>query len=557
MTHPSHEALWEELHRLFIEQHEQRLDAAGQARLESLVCEDPVAEQIYAELLLDAATLRAWSASLASAPPLLLHAPASVGESGLPPTTGWLNRPIVFSLTSAGVFIAALLLVLAQWNLPLWRDAAREPPVVARVLQSRDALWDAASLSKGVPPSALQAGRTIELLQGAVTVQFGSGAVALVEGPAVLTPHAQNAMRLHNGKLAAHVPPQAAGFWVNTPSADVIDLGTEFSVEVRWRDAAAGAEDHRETEVHVLQGSVQVHPLPKGTRRSARLMTAGSAAVFRNSSSQGLYVEEKKMNRAIFLSLALALAASQSDSAHAVSIFNGGNLAVAGNWSSGLPTSVNPGEINVNGTTPGATIGFGAGSVVNFLGGNLTDPNPAATTGPAFNLVSGTWNQSGGSIVSRFFLSNGANTVYNISGGLIAVKPAVNSQLGIANGGTLNISGSAVLDATGAGSGFLILSGANPGVINFAPGWTGSFTAPRFRNASTPMDWFSVITNNPSVFRYNGAPLTEEILNTRFVISNNGTTLSMVPEPSSALLLGAGGLVFAAGFRLRRRSPKA
>src|SRR5690606_29068392 len=134
-------------------------------------------------------------------------------------------------------------------------------------------------------------------------------------------------------------------------------------VEVTRHGAATEQRDNLATEVHVLQGRLQVQLGLNDEGGVPHVMTTGKAAVFRNSLSQGFYVEEKKMNRAIFVGLALAVAAAEMDSAKAVTIFNGGNIHQSANWSSGLPTSSNPGEINVDGTLHNATIALGVGSV--------------------------------------------------------------------------------------------------------------------------------------------------------------------------------------------------
>jgi hypothetical protein len=55
--------------------------------------------------------------------------------------------------------------------------------------------------------------------------------------------------RLDAGRASANVPEQARGFVIHTPSSYIRDLGTAFAVEVR---------DGRETDLHVLEGEVEV-----------------------------------------------------------------------------------------------------------------------------------------------------------------------------------------------------------------------------------------------------------------------------------------------------------
>ena len=64
-------------------------------------------------------------------------------------------------------------------------------------------------------------------------------------------------MLLRQGKVRALVPKPAQGFRVHTASGDVVDLGTEFALEV--------TEDH--ADVHVLDGEVEWHPRSRPLRR--------------------------------------------------------------------------------------------------------------------------------------------------------------------------------------------------------------------------------------------------------------------------------------------------
>ena len=56
-------------------------------------------------------------------------------------------------------------------------------------------------------------------------------------------------MRLVRGKLRAHVPPPAIGFQIHTPQGTVLDLGTEFALDV----------SEKNSELHVIDGEVEWH----------------------------------------------------------------------------------------------------------------------------------------------------------------------------------------------------------------------------------------------------------------------------------------------------------
>ncbi len=141
------------------------------------------------------------------------------------------------------VVAATLLLTLAAW----FRDS---PEKVATSVATLVTQVDAALLHKGKPLSGIELslGR-YELSRGLVHVQFTSGVMLYVEAPAVFVVRSEKEVMLRNGRLSASVPPEGIGFVVKTPEAEVIDFGTEFSVDV----------EDGSSEVHVFDGLVRVH----------------------------------------------------------------------------------------------------------------------------------------------------------------------------------------------------------------------------------------------------------------------------------------------------------
>ncbi|WP_448249656.1 LamG-like jellyroll fold domain-containing protein [Thalassotalea agariperforans] len=88
----------------------------------------------------------------------------------------------------------------------------------------------------------------IELAHGFSEVTLKNGVVLVLEAPVNLTLNSPDNVTVHHGKLVARVPQNAIGFRIDTPSAEIIDLGTEFGVDVN----ANG-----ESQVHVLDGEVK------------------------------------------------------------------------------------------------------------------------------------------------------------------------------------------------------------------------------------------------------------------------------------------------------------
>lgn len=106
----------------------------------------------------------------------------------------------------------------------------------------------------------------LHLKAGLAQIEFYQGARVLIEGPARFKLISSGEATFSSGKLTAHVPPQARGFRVNTPEGAVVDLGTEFGLEV---NAAT-------SQVHVFKGEVELHP----NAAAMRSLKEGQAMAF-------------------------------------------------------------------------------------------------------------------------------------------------------------------------------------------------------------------------------------------------------------------------------------
>jgi hypothetical protein len=139
---------------------------------------------------------------------------------------------------------ATILLFLFVWSHP--RHIPHDIATITDVYQAR----------LGNPDIFLQKGtrlfdsrKPLNLMTGVMKIQFDNGVQVVIEGPAVFSIEAYERMRLTYGKLYAKVPKQAVGFRVNTPSCGVIDLGTEFGVDV---------SDRGDTSVHLMKGKASL-----------------------------------------------------------------------------------------------------------------------------------------------------------------------------------------------------------------------------------------------------------------------------------------------------------
>lgn len=179
-------------------------------------------------------------------------------------SSGWGFRRAV-AATAVG---ATLLLMASLWfNWP--GNPAHEP--VATLVTEVDALL----LRERQPcsDSRLRAGE-YQLQRGLLHLQFANNVMVYVEAPAHFDVVGAARVLLDSGRLSASVPPEGAGFTVETPEAEVVDFGTEFSVDV-----SVGA-----SEVHVFEGLVRVQP------RSRRNVEAVEAVDLRTS--QAVVIED-------------------------------------------------------------------------------------------------------------------------------------------------------------------------------------------------------------------------------------------------------------------------
>ena len=140
---------------------------------------------------------------------------------------------------------AAVVIVVAFYLYALLTPVP--PAFVATLTDCADVKW-ADSRQPAEPGSQLEPG-TMQLVEGYARITFNEGAGIVLEAPAEINLKNSNRAFLQLGKLSAEVPVQARGFKIDTPSASITDLGTEFGVYV--------AEDGT-SDVHVFKGRVSL-----------------------------------------------------------------------------------------------------------------------------------------------------------------------------------------------------------------------------------------------------------------------------------------------------------
>jgi hypothetical protein len=102
---------------------------------------------------------------------------------------------------------------------------------IAMLIELTGARWDA---SGGAPPAAgeMLGARRLVLTSGRATLAFASGVTLTLEGPADVDLVSIDRVFCRQGRLRARVPEGAKGFVVASPGSAVVDLGTEFGLNV-------------------------------------------------------------------------------------------------------------------------------------------------------------------------------------------------------------------------------------------------------------------------------------------------------------------------------------
>lgn len=237
------------------------LDRDGQAALNQLLRDDPAAADRFAEISLLHHSLQSGfrSGALSSQ-----FTRATTTGPDRKPSPLRQFKPAIPWLMAAAATIVVLL---------VWKPApAPEPDVVstpevrdqgfAVLTREFDTVWGDSSPAEG---DLLTAGN-LELKSGLAQIEFLSGVLVVIEGDAAIEIQSPDEMLLLRGKLRAHVPPPAIGFQIHTPQGTVVDLGTEFALDLT----------EEQTQLHVIDGEVEWH----GQSQAKTLLTEGKGLLF-------------------------------------------------------------------------------------------------------------------------------------------------------------------------------------------------------------------------------------------------------------------------------------
>ncbi|TWT80790.1 FecR protein [Planctomycetes bacterium CA13] len=202
-------------------------------------------------------------------------------------TLGWYWLPLM-QTTAENKSVTEI--VPAVKNAPTTDDAVdSEPLYVAQITSvTTDVVW-----GKGTAAAdfllRVRRGDRLEIETGLVHVEYFSGAKLIINGPSTFVTTGIHSGRLERGQVTGKV--EGGDFLLTTPSARVLDLGTEFGVAVN---------DANGTDVCVFDGEVEVLSDLAGSesRRPVSLTEGMSARVDHEGDiNQALAVDTKQFTR--------------------------------------------------------------------------------------------------------------------------------------------------------------------------------------------------------------------------------------------------------------------
>lgn len=201
-------------------------------------------------------------------------------------------RPVTWAVVVSNICLLAYVGVLFRGmfdrHKTQYSAVETQAEQVATITASEDAQWltdDAAAPHQKSEitnhKSEILPGKSLAIASGIIELQLKQGVRMAIEGPAEWSIDGANAATLMRGKLVAMVPRRAIGFTIATPTATVVDLGTEFGVVVN---------ESAHTDVQVLTGKVEVHTPIAPTH----LVHADEAVRVQGQSVQAIAVDRNK-----------------------------------------------------------------------------------------------------------------------------------------------------------------------------------------------------------------------------------------------------------------------
>jgi len=254
-----------ELHRLFVAKTDGTISPEDHERLSALLKESAEARREWFAFQDAEAALLAWAQR---------ESVRREEGAGIDGPKSWIaKRRAIWP--SLGALVAGIVIGLTTWG--LWPKEAEpgEATTSSVALLSRGVsmVWDQ-SLAAPAVNAPLQPG-LLRLQSGVAEIEFFQGARLCIEGPAEIQLISAGEVSCLRGRFSVHVPPQARGFRIGTPQGDIVDLGTDFGLDLN--DVSP--------ELHVFNGEVELYQ-PQATMR--KLTTGLATSLVRSNSNETL-----------------------------------------------------------------------------------------------------------------------------------------------------------------------------------------------------------------------------------------------------------------------------
>jgi len=266
-----------ELHRLFVAKADGTITPEEHAKLTAVLTGSAAARRGWFMFQDSEASLLAWAQkeSQRREQATGIASPLFGGDKAQPQGGGWWRH---VSAMAAGIVIGAVAWGMWPKSLPNENyparvvgavmnnsaEAARTEATTASVAvltRGANLVWDKTGMMPAMN-SPLSPG-ILKLQSGVAEIEFFQGARLCIEGPAEIRLVSAGEAFCQSGRFSAHVPPQARGFKIGTPQGDIVDLGTDFGLDL------SGATP----ELHVFNGEVELYQ----PQIQMRKLTTGAA----------------------------------------------------------------------------------------------------------------------------------------------------------------------------------------------------------------------------------------------------------------------------------------
>ncbi|MCP5538502.1 MAG: FecR domain-containing protein [Akkermansiaceae bacterium] len=220
------------------------LDDASMQGLEDMLMDNPSAQAYYLHYISVHSMLECQGGQ--NSPLRLATTDRRPSASASGHSKYWLAAAACLTI-AATWFTATHLRAPRESSLPVPISATLHQPAetVAVICGAEDAQWNIHNIQP-VPGTRLGHG-IINLTHGRIQLDFPAGEKVTIAAPATFDIQRENILSLLQGQLVASVPEAAQGFTVITPNGAVVDLGTEFAVNIT---------PDGENRVKVIKGAV-------------------------------------------------------------------------------------------------------------------------------------------------------------------------------------------------------------------------------------------------------------------------------------------------------------